>query len=173
MGSMYAIRSLEPSDAAEWLALRLRALRDHPRAFLSHEREDTRLGVAGVAERLGAPRDRAFTYGAFAGDVLVGSVGVIRGDRLKTTHTATLWGMYVAPEHRRAGVARSLVQRAIDDSSAVMGVARIALSVDVTNHAAVALYESLGFVAWGTEPDAFRAEGDPVDEMHMVRTFER
>jgi ribosomal protein S18 acetylase RimI-like enzyme len=166
--AMDTIRALAPSDAALWLTLRLRALREHPTAFLASEEEDTRLGVAGVAERLASPHDRAVTIGAFDGDALVGSVGIARASMMKMAHRATLWGMYVAPEHRRAALGRRLVHAAIEAARAMPGVECVALSVDEQNLGAQALYRSAGFEAWGTERDMFRAGGRSVDELHMV-----
>ncbi len=164
----WTLRPLTPEDAATWLALRLRALHDHPRAFLASVAEDERLGVAGVAERLAQPPDRAMVIGAFVGDLLSGMVGVYRDQRDKTRHRATLWGMYVAPSARRCGLGRALVAAAIDAARAMPGVERLSLSVDTVNLPAKALYESMGFVAWGCDSDAFRVDGAAIDEDHMV-----
>jgi len=162
------LRSLGPDDAATWLALRLRALRDHPRAFLASVAEDERLGVAGVAQRLAAPPDRAVVIGAYDADALVGVVGVARDGHDKMRHCAVLWGMYVAPSHRRHGVGRALVAAAIAAARAMPGVERLSLAVDSVNLPAKALYQAMGFVSWGVEPDAFRVDGASVDDEHML-----
>jgi ribosomal protein S18 acetylase RimI-like enzyme len=91
----------------------------------------------------------------------------------KMAHCSTLWGMYVAPEHRRAKLGRRLIDAAIEAARAMPEVERIALSVDEQNPHAQALYRAAGFVAWGTERDAFRAAGRAVDEVHMVLRLER
>src|SRR5690349_14314125 len=113
MSAAYTIRPLEAGDAAAWLDVRIRALREHPTAFLASEEEDGQPGVRGIAERLSEAHHKSFVLGAFAGQALVGMAGVFRSRALKSRHTATVWGVYVVPEHRRAGLARRLVTAAI------------------------------------------------------------
>lgn len=55
----------------------------------------------------------------------------------------------VHPDHRRRGIARTLVTAAIEQGSALT---RITLEVRASNIAAIALYESLGFVKDGVRP---------------------
>lgn len=169
---MTTLRPLSADDAAIWLTLRLQALRDHPRAFLASVAEDERLGVAGVAARLSAPHDEAVVIGAFDGATLVGMVGVVRDRHDKMRHAALLWGMYVAPAARRHGLGKALVAAAIDSARAMPGVERLSLAVDSVNLPAKALYQDCGFVMWGREPDAFRADGGSVEEEHMVLRLE-
>lgn len=166
------VRRLGPGDAARWLELRLRALREEPRSFLRSEEEDARRGVDVVAERLAQPSDEAFVLGAEIGGVLAGTVGVVRADASKARHRAILWGFYVAPEHRRAGLGRALLRGAIRQARAMPGVELLALSVDTRNDAAKALYRAEGFITWGVEPDGFRAAGERVDEEHMLLRLE-
>lgn len=55
----------------------------------------------------------------------------------------------VHPEHRRRGIARALLSAAIEQGS---GLSRITLEVRQSNTAAIALYESLGFIKDGIRP---------------------
>ena len=55
----------------------------------------------------------------------------------------------VHPQHRRRGIARKLVCTAIKQGSAL---SRLTLEVRESNAAAIALYESLGFVKDGVRP---------------------
>src|SRR5688572_8142880 len=162
------LRHLEPTDAADWLRLRIRAVREHPTAFLMSEEEEAARNAEDIAKQWSAPRDRSFILGAFESDHLVGSVGVARPTQRKLAHNATLWGMYVAPEHRRGGLGRKLLEAAIAGAVARSGVERLFLSVDAQSDGARKLYEAQGFVLWGREPDAFRTAGRSVDEDHMV-----
>jgi len=57
----------------------------------------------------------------------------------------TLYDLYVAPEARKTGAGRALMQAAHAHAQA-NGFARLDLSTARTNHAAQALYESLGWV---------------------------
>src|SRR5690606_27381584 len=125
-------------------------------------------GAEGFAERLRAPADRAVTLGAHVDGALAAMAGVARLGHAKERHRAVLWGVYVAPEHRGAGLGRAIVARAIEEARSMGGVEALSLSVDAKNAPARALYDALGFVAWGTERDAFRAGGVPVDEVRMT-----
>lgn len=57
----------------------------------------------------------------------------------------TLYDLYVAPEARKTGTGRALMQAAHAHAQA-NGFGRLDLSTARTNHAAQALYESLGWV---------------------------
>lgn len=52
--------------------------------------------------------------------------------------------LYVAPDHRRHGVGRGLVDAVVGDARAV-GAARVSLQTEVGNDRALALYRSAGF----------------------------
>jgi ribosomal protein S18 acetylase RimI-like enzyme len=58
---------------------------------------------------------------------------------------AFVFGLYVRPEMRRRGCAR-LLMRSVAEEAQNAGKGYIVLSVDTPNTAALALYESLGFV---------------------------
>ncbi|MEM9488856.1 MAG: hypothetical protein AAGC55_06910, partial [Myxococcota bacterium] len=82
------IRQLGPDDVAAFHALRLRALRDDPDAFMSSYDEEAKQPVEYFADRLGSGRDdpgRA-VLGAFVDGDLVGMVGYNRGRRRRTRH---------------------------------------------------------------------------------------
>ncbi len=62
----------------------------------------------------------------------------------------------VAPSARRQGVARALVT-ALMAAGAGAGLCRLTLEVRVSNAAAIALYEGIGFVREGVRPGFYRA----------------
>ena len=64
---------------------------------------------------------------------------------------------------------RRIVEAALDVARSWPGVEVIGLSASTRSLAAIALYESLGFVRWGLEPDCTRAGGEPDDELHLQR----
>ncbi len=68
-------------------------------------------------------------------------------------HKAMLWGTFVEPTYRGRGIARLVVAKAIAHARQ-NSARRINLTVFVPNAPAVALYESLGFTAYGLEPEA-------------------
>lgn len=108
-----------------------------------------------------------FTMGAFEAEALVGFIcGEIRGLQ-KKRHTAYIGPLYVNRDTRRRGVARQLMLHWIDKLPAY--IEQVKLGVTVNNIAALRLYESLGFVAWGTEPRMLRLEdGSYSDVIHMI-----
>jgi ribosomal protein S18 acetylase RimI-like enzyme len=59
----------------------------------------------------------------------------------------TFWAvrdLYVAPQHRRAGVARALLHHTVDAARAA-GAHRLSLQTETDNEAALALYAAFGF----------------------------
>lgn len=107
------IRRLTPSDAAEYRALRLRALREHPDAFRSSWEEEAAKADDWTAQRLRPDAD-VRVLGAFADDgALIGTVGLHLERRIKLRHQAKVIGTYVAREHAGRGVGRALVAACI------------------------------------------------------------
>ena len=76
--------------------------------------------------------------------------------------------MYVTPEMRGKGVAKSLMHEAIDKARTLEGIEQIYLTVVSSNVAAKKLYTSLGFEVYGTEKRALKIEQTYLDEDLMV-----
>jgi RimJ/RimL family protein N-acetyltransferase len=160
-------RALQPSDANEWHALRLRGLLEEPTAFASSHEEEVHTSAAEIARRL-QPSELSTVFGAFVGGRLVGMVGVQREAMRKLSHKAFVWGLYVEPEHRRAGHASRLLRQALSFAWGPLAVSQVNLSVDTENGGAIALYRRFGFSAWGTERRSAIVNDKPHDEYHMV-----
>jgi len=167
MDTRIHIRPLTPADAAAFQALRLAGLAEAPEAFSSSVEEERDLPLAVIAGRLAATADRAM-LGAFDGADLAGVVGIVREDKLKLRHKAFIWGMYVAPAFRGRHVARQLLDRALAVAAAMPGLRQVTLGVNARNAGAVRLYESLGFVRYGLEPDALHIALAFHDRLDMV-----
>jgi RimJ/RimL family protein N-acetyltransferase len=162
------IRQLSGDDAADFQALRLQGLTECPTAFASSHAEEAGQAVAAVAKRLRS--DGVFgVYGALDEQRrLVGVAGLGRESMRRLAHKGVLWGMYVAPQARRQGVGRRIVSHVLARAAGADGLRQVNLGVHAGNIAARALYESLGFVAWGTEPAAAWDELGPHDETWMT-----
>lgn len=160
------IRTLKRDDAEIYRAIRLRALKEEPQSFGESWEEGCRRTLESIGERLEAID--AFVLGAFVNDELVGTVGCVRRDGMKTRHQGFIWGMYVAPEHRGKGIGKALMKAAIAQASAIDGLEQISLSVVTTNLAARSAYLSLGFAVFGLEPRALKVDGKYLDEEHMI-----
>jgi ribosomal protein S18 acetylase RimI-like enzyme len=68
---------------------------------------------------------------------------------------------FVAPYARGNGLARLMVQRT-EERARALGFHVLNLDVRETQTAAIALYESLGFVRWGTHPAYARVKGSVI-----------
>jgi ribosomal protein S18 acetylase RimI-like enzyme len=163
--SAFSVRRLVPDDTEAFIRLRREALDLEPSAFLASPDDDRALDPAFVREAFSSA-SRA-TFGAFAPE-LVGIVGIGRESHRKAAHKAYVWGLYVRPARRRSDVGRSLMLAALRFARELEGVSHVHLGVAERNAPALRLYESLGFVAWGKEPDALRIGGELVTEYHMV-----
>ena len=86
--------------------------------------------------------------------VICGSVQMI----LPSRHNEAQKGMvqllagFTAPWARRYGVAQKLLEKA-EDVALAKGFAVINLDVRQTHHAAIKLYEKMGYQNWGTNPN--------------------
>ena len=161
------VRKLTPADAMAFQALRLSGLLECPTAFASSYEEESNLALPVVADRLAARADRA-VFGVFQGTDLVGLVGLKREELRKLSHKAFLWGMYVAPANRKRGVGRALVAEALAFAQTELRVRQVGLGVNAENVAAIALYEHMGFKAFGREPCFMLVDGIAQDELQMV-----
>ncbi len=162
------IRRLVCEDTDACIRIRREALEQDPSAFSASPADDVGLRADFVRQSL-SRADQA-TFGAFAPG-LVGLVGVSRDRQLKASHKAHLWGLYVSAAHRRRGIGRFLVEAALRFAWELNGVSQVHLGVSGSSAAAIALYEQLGFIAWGTERDGLRIGARFVTVHHMVLTL--
>ena len=162
-----AVRILQADDAEVFRAFRLGALQECPTAFSSSYEEECDIPLPQAAARLAPDRDRA-VFGAFDGERLVGSTGLVRERPRKLAHKAVIWGVYVAPAFRQRGVGRTLMQHALEHAASMPGLLRVTLGVNTANAAAIALYKSVGFEPFGLERAFLLVDGVLHDELHMA-----
>lgn len=168
----FVIRPLDRRDAAEYRLLRLDALELYPAFFATSRADWARLSLKQVEEIL-SPPGGGVVLGVFhqersLGNVLIGIAGLQRNAREKYRHKAMVWGMYVDPEWRGQGVARSLLEGLIGYARAQAELRQVILTVTEGNAAAQALYEQLGFRVYGAEPKAINpGDGSYRDEVLM------
>ena len=86
---------------------------------------------------------------ALDGDTVAGYVG-----SQTVLDEADIMNVAVAPEYRRRGIARQLLDR-LRDLLAAQGVRSLTLEVRASNEPAIALYESLGYVQVGRRPNYY------------------
>ncbi len=140
--------------------------REHPDAFGTSYEEALARPLQTFAQRLREPDN--WTFGAFEGEQLLGSVGLRREAGAKDRQKAMLWGMYTAPEARGRGIGKALLGEAIARARAVPGLEQIVLAVTAHNTAARSLYTALGFQTYGLERHALKLGDRYLDEELMV-----
>jgi RimJ/RimL family protein N-acetyltransferase len=166
----FTIVRLTPADVAEYRRMRLRALGENPESFRSNAEEEAAKPLSWWHQRL-APREQsdAAFFGAWNGArELVGTAGLLFEARRHTRHTATVVGMYVAPEHAGRGLGARLLGACIDLARADAGIEMLYLTVTSTNAGAIRLYERTGFVAYGREPRSMRIGDRSFDKLMMA-----
>lgn len=160
------VRPLGEDDLEAYVELRRRSLEEAPLAFAASPDGD----FAGSVEALREPIRRApdwMLFGAFDPE-LVGAAGLMRARHAKASHKMQVWGMYVAPSHRRRGLAAALLEAIVRHARSVPGVEWIQLGVTEAAGGARRVYERAGFVTWGREEDALRFGGRSVAEEYMA-----
>jgi hypothetical protein len=166
------IRLLSPADAPAYVALRRQMLVDTPWAFASSPDNDRGSDAAGVAASMAGPGyaiGGAFDEpcGALGAGGLASVAVLMRETNPKRAHLAWIVSVYTHPAARRHGLSRRVLTRLIELARTWPGVAALALSVSENAPEAQALYRSLGFAAWGCEPDALRVGHQSYAEIHM------
>ena len=156
------LRPLLPEDAPLYREIRLEALRNEPDAFSSTFEIERERPLEQFAARL---RD-AHVVGAFRGTALAGIAGFYIQPGPKHAHKGMLWGMYVRPAQRSAGIGRLLVEAII--AHARQHVEVLQLFVVADNLPARRLYRRLGFVEYGIERHATKYQGRYHDDVLMA-----
>ena len=159
------VRDAEPGDASALVALAQRVGAE-PEGWLIAD--DSWRGVADERRYLKAIRrhPHAAVFVAEEDGNIVGRLSVARDPHPASFHVADL-GLMVVASHRRRGVGRALLQRAVEwagDSR----VRKLELHVFPHNAPAIALYESFGFVREGYRKDHYRRGVGYVDAILMA-----
>ena len=162
----HEIRPLTREDAAAWRALRIEMLRDSPASFHA-DLEQARARSDEDWVRAIPENGRDVTFGLFVGGALVGSAGFYVQSPPKLAHKGMMWGVYVAPAHRRRGLAGALVRRVIAHARSCVAVLQTGASA-----AGASVYRREGFVPYGFERDSVRVDGVSYDEEHLAIHFQ-
>ena len=159
---------LEPAHASAYRELMLEAYEWAADLFTTTAQERAAEPMSWWTHRIAAPSGLSQSLGAFVDDRLAGTVALEYSAKPKTRHSALLIGMYVRPAVRGQGIGATLLRGAIDVARSRPGVRSVRLTVTDGNAPAIRLYESQGFVAWGTEPDAILTTSGFKGKVHMA-----
>jgi len=148
---MTVLRRITPEMASHYKTVRLRALLDTPNAFGSTYLRESQFTDEEWSKRAAnLDGERATGYLAFDSDRYCGIVGCFLDE--DDPRKADLVSMWVAPEYRRQGVGRLLID-AVQSWAADRGVKTLLLMVTSCNQDAVEFYMRIGFSMTGrTEP---------------------
>lgn len=162
------VTRLIPIHAEPYRALMLEAYALHPDAFTSSHTERSILPISWWEGRLasGASANEV-VFGAFIQEELAGVAGLSFDTRLKTKHKSTLFGMYVTDRFRKQGIGRQLISEVLRYAKTHPDTTITQLTVTAGNTSALRLYESSGFIQFGTEPFAVRVGSEYVSKVHM------
>jgi L-amino acid N-acyltransferase YncA len=159
-----SVRKAGPDDAAGLLALSERVAADAP-YFLAYD-VDPASGADMLQAKLGAAANSSDCVWVAVGD------GSVQGALLARAHAHPAFtgviqlGLSVHPDHRREGLGRALMMTAITWARA-QSCRRLQLAVVASNRPALALFESVGFVAEGALRDAAEIDGVRHDVIPM------
>lgn len=166
--SAVTIRRLGPDDASAFRTLRLDGLARHPEAFGASWEAASGQPPAWFAATL----ESQAVFGAWWGEgELVGIVGLHVPEAPKLRHKGVLWGMFVRPDARGAGLGSALIAAVLVHAAGC--VEDVGLSVGAANHGAIRRYAAAGFVPYGLEPRALKIDDVFYDEVLMSLRLDR
>lgn len=157
------VRRLVESDARAYRDIRLEALEAYPESFQATYESAVDLPLEAFAVRM----QMYALFGGFTDGELAGFLGFTPLRNPKIAHKGVLWGMYVEPTARGTGLAKAMVEAALD--YARDHVEQVLISVITDNERARRFYEKMGFEPYGVEPRALKIAGKYYDEEFRVR----
>lgn len=106
--------------------------------------------------------------------VIAGSAQLVRPPRNNEaqSHAASLTTSFVAPWARGHKMARRLTV-AVEEEARALGFKILNLDVRATQEVAITLYESLGYVRWGTHPLYAMVQGAPIIGHYYFKDLSR
>ena len=152
--SEFEIKVLTPEKWRLYKFVRLNSLRDSPDSFGSTYDQEVGLSDAQWQSRLDLKLrdiDALPLVAELDGQPAGVAWGLIDKEDLRTAHIYQMW---VPPELRGKGIAKSLLGE-IEAWAISRGCGLMALAVTTSNEAAVSFYRSFGFVAAG-QPEELR-----------------
>jgi len=171
MSEKFSIITLGPSRWQEAKSIRLEGLQTDPLAFGSSYEEAVEMDDRIWQERAQSAFDKKnnLTLYAEVDNRLIGLMGAIWSNRIKTGHIATIYGVYVSTNYRGQGIGTHLLKRVIEEIRFVPQIEKINLTVNTTQHAAQALYKKFEFEPIGVAHRELKYDGQFYDELYMEK----
>ncbi|GCE12728.1 GNAT family N-acetyltransferase [Tengunoibacter tsumagoiensis] len=155
----------------QYRALRLRALQSDPASFGSTYESFQQRTLDDIKAQImpsGDPYEKFFVAAIDDDERMVSTAWFSRESAQKGRHKGYIFGVYTAPEARRQGLSRRVLQKIIAHASEIPGLEQINLEVVTTSVAARNLYLSLGFQVYGLEKRCMKLGDTYWDEELMT-----
>lgn len=142
------IEKLPLAHWEEYKAIRLLALKTDQQAFGEPYSRPSEWLDEKWQERLKTAIEKKTSSMLFArvDGKLAGMIGWYRSEEDLLNHTANIWGVFVKPEHRGRGIAKSLMETILKELDAIEDIKMVILEVNSDQESAQKLYEKFGFV---------------------------
>ncbi len=154
------ITQLSSEDWQKYRDIRLLALKSDPYAFGSSYEEEVNLTETDWRNRI------SVMWFAVVDGQIAGLIGLLRRDNLASIHCGSIISLWVKPEFRGYGVAKSLLQN-LQNIAPSLGLRKISLQVTATQPAAIRLYEKMGFEKIGLLKENLLKDEVYLDEFLM------
>ena len=141
----------------------MEALENDPQAFGSSTQEEEKLTREDWERRI---RDALF---ALEDGKPVGMIVFVLNDRPKLKHVASIFGVYVSPEHRGKGIGTGLLRAALLRIGRKEGIVKAKLAVNSEQLSALRMYEKAGFVVAGRMQKELKVGRRFFDELIMEK----
>ncbi len=171
------IRFLEKNDTLIYRKLRLSSLKESPFAFSDSYEDQVHKSILDFQLEIEKKGDtlESFTLGAFTNEnQLIGFVKYKRDHRSKARHRASLFSLYVLPNHRGKGIAKKLINNLIKTIEPISGIEQLQLSTIISKNSLIEFYESFGFEILG---DVIKGDliidNQYVDAIYMVKHLKK
>jgi len=157
------IRRLKKEDLPDFKKIRLESLQQSPDSFAASFEEESKaeddiflLGLTNGA-----------VHGCFNGSELIGIVGFYSDSKIKCSHIANVWGVFVKQEWRGKHIGRQLMETTLE--ALPKNIEQVRLNVGAHNIPAKKLYNNMGFQECGLEEKVIKIGDKYYDEISMVR----
>ncbi|MEL7530961.1 MAG: GNAT family protein [Bacteroidota bacterium] len=170
-GQALSIREAKPEDAAKLIAyVKQIADETHFLTFGSDEFQISEAQEASLLKNYAETENRIF-FVALLDQQIVGILNIFASGKKRLRHIGEL-GVSVAKAHWNKGIGRKLLQVALQWAETNPLIRKIDLGVQADNHAAIHLYEDLGFRREGLQSRGSLIEGQFYDVVLMGKSFD-
>ena len=161
------IRKIQPHESTLYRSIRLACLKNAPDNFGSTYEEEANNPKLEFETFIEKDESEQFMFGAFDKGTLIGIVGFARMKRQKARHRGEIVQMYVDAKYRGQNIGDKLLRGLAEQAFLLEGIEQLQLSVIAGNHAAIKLYEKVGFKAFGLHPQYFKIRDRYTDQQFM------